>query len=176
MNKFFILFFFLIFFNHSSADDKIIYLDVNFLLTESEAGKYINKELQRINNINIEEFKKIETSIKSDEENLLKQKNILKEEDYNLKIKDLKSKYNSYQKLKNLKNSELKEIRDESANQVLSAINLILADYSKKNQISLIIEKKNIVIGKTELDVTKDILDLLNQKIQKVELKKWVIN
>ena len=172
MNKFFILFFFLIFFNHSSADDKIIYLDVNFLLTESEAGKYINKELQRINNINIEEFKKIETSIKSDEENLLKQKNILKEEDYNLKIKDLKSKYNSYQKLKNLKTSELKEIRDEAANQVLSAINLILADYSEKNQISLIIEKKNIVIGKSELDVTKDILDLLNKKIQKVELKK----
>ena len=171
MKKFFLIFIFLIVFNHSSADDKIIYLDVNFLLTESEAGKYINKELQRINNINIEEFKKIETSIKSDEENLLKQKNILKEEDYNLKIKDLKSKYNSYQKLKNSKNSELKKMRDEAANQVLNTINLILADYSKKNQISLIIEKKNIVIGKTELDVTKDILDLLNQKIQKIELK-----
>ena len=88
-----------------------------------------------------------------------------------MKIKDLKSKYNSYKKLKNSKNSELKKMRDEAANQVLSSINLILADYSKKNQISLIIEKKNIVIGKTELDVTKDILDLLNQKIQKVELK-----
>ena len=32
-------------------------------------------------------------------------------------------------------------------------------------------EKKNIVIGKTELDITKNILDMLNKKIKKVELK-----
>ena len=176
MKKLFILFFFLISINQSSANDKIIYLDVNLLLSNSEAGKYINNELQKINNINIEEFKKIEKSIKNDEENILKQKNMLKEEDYNLKIKDLKSKYNSYQNLKNSKNNELNKVGDEAFNQVLKVINLILADYSKENEISLIIEKKNIVIGKIELDVTNDILNLLNKKIKKVELKKWQTN
>ena len=46
-----------------------------------------------------------------------------------------------------------------------------LEPYSTKNQISLIIQKKNVVIGKSELDITKIILDLLNDKIKKVELK-----
>ena len=46
-----------------------------------------------------------------------------------------------------------------------------MAEYSTKNEISLIMEKKNIVIGKTDLDITKNVLDLLNKKIKKVELK-----
>ena len=171
MKKYYLLFFFLIFHTNLFAEEKIFYLDVNFLLSESEAGKYINNELQIINNKNIEEFKKIESSIKTEEEKLLKQKNILKEEEFNNKVNKLREKYKSYQELKNTKKNDLKILRDKSGNQILKIINEILAEYSTKNKISLIMKKKNIVIGKTELDITKNILGLLNAKIKKVELK-----
>ena len=171
MKKYYLLFFFLIFHTNLFAEEKIFYLDVNFLLSESEAGKFINNELQIINNKNIEEFKKIENSIKTEEEKLLKQKNILKEEEFNNKINKLREKYKSYQELKNTKKNDLKILRDKSGNQILKIINEILAEYSTKNKISLIMKKKNIVIGKTELDITKNILALLNTKIKKVELK-----
>ena len=170
MKKYYLLFFFLIFHTNLFAEEKIFYLDVNFLLSKSEAGKYINNELQIINNKNIEEFKKIENSIKTEEEKLLKQKNILKEEEFNNKANKLREKYKSYQKLKNNKNNDLKKLRDNAGRQILKIINEILSEYSTKNKISLIIEKKNIVIGKTELDITKNILVLLNAKIKKVEL------
>ena len=170
MKKYYLLFFFLIFHTNLFAEEKIFYLDVNFLLSESEAGKYINNELQIINNKNIEEFKKIENSIKTEEEKLLKQKNILKEEEFNNKANILREKYKSYQELKNTKNNDLKIVRDKAGNQILKIINEILSEYSTKNKISLIMEKKNIVIGKTELDITKNILSLLNDKIKKVEL------
>ena len=68
-------------------------------------------------------------------------------------------------------NNDLKTLRDNAAKQLLKIINEILSEYSTKNKISLIMEKKNIVIGKTELDITKNILVLLNTKIKKVELK-----
>ena len=171
MKKYYLLFFFLIFHTNLFAEEKIFYLDVNFLLSESEAGKFINNELQIINNKNIEEFKKIENSIKTEEEKLLKQKNILKEKKFNNKANILREKYKSYQELKNTKNNDLKILRDKAGNQILKIINEILAEYSTKNKISLIMEKKNIVIGKTELDITKNILVLLNAKIKKVELK-----
>ena len=171
MKKYYLLFFFFIFHTNLFAEEKIFYLDVNFLLSESEAGKYINNELQIINNKNIEEFKKIENSIKTEEEKLLKQKNILKEEEFNNKANKLREKYKSYQELKNTKNNDLKIVRDNAGNQILKIINEILSEYSTKNKISLIMEKKNIVIGKTELDITKNILGLLNAKIKKVELK-----
>ena len=166
-----ILFFFLFSFTNAFAEEKIVYLDVNLLLTESEAGKYINIELKKINDKNIEEFKKIENSIKSEEEKLLKQKNILKEEEFNIKVNKLRERYKSYQEIKMTKNNELIKLRDNSGNQILKIINEILAEYSTKNKISLIMEKKNVVIGKSELDITKNILDLLNTKIKKVELK-----
>ena len=171
MRKYFLLFFFLALYTNSFAEEKIVYLDVNFLLSESEAGKYINIELKKINNKNIEEFKKIENSIKKEEDNLLKQKNILKEEEFDNKANKLREKYKSYQKLKNNKNNDLKKLRDNAGRQILKIVNEILAEYSNTNKISLIMEKKNIIIGKTELDITKNILSLLNTKIKKVELK-----
>ena len=146
-------------------------MDVNYLLTESKVGKNINIELQKINNNNIEEFKKIEKTIKNEEDNLVKQKNILKEEQYGLKISELKNKYNSYQEFKNKKNNELKNLRDNAGNKVLKIINDILAKYANENNISLILEKKNVVIGKTELDISKEILKILNNEIRYIELK-----
>tara|TARA_B100001741_G_C16468489_1_gene558750 strand:- start:228 stop:743 length:516 start_codon:yes stop_codon:yes gene_type:complete len=171
MKKYLIIFFFLFLQNTSYSEEKIVYLDVSFLLSQSEAGKYINSELKKINDKNSEEFKNIEISIKSKEENLLKQKNILKEEEFNNKANKLREEYKSYQEMKNSKNNELKNLRDNAGKQILIIINEILTEYSTKNKISLIMEKKNIVIGKTDLDITKNILELLNAKIKKVELK-----
>ena len=171
MKKYFLIFFFLIFCVNSFAQEKIVYLDVNYIISESEAGKYINKELKKINDKNIEEFKKVENSIKSEEENLLKQKNLIKEEEFNKKANELRDKYKSYQELKNIKNNDLKKLRDNAAKKILDILNLILSEYSAKNSISLIIDKKNIIIGKSELDVTNQIMDLLNKKIKKVDLK-----
>ena len=52
MKKIFFLFFFLFFYNNSFAEEKIVYLDVNFILTESDSGKYINNELKKISKLN----------------------------------------------------------------------------------------------------------------------------
>ena len=171
MKKIFFIIFFLTFSTNIFAQDKIVYLDVNRLLNESEAGKYLNSELNKINNSNVEEFKKIETTIKSEEENILKQKNILKTEEFNSKVNELREKYKSYQELKNDKNEEINKIKNNAGNKILKIVNEILSNYSLDKKISLIIEKKNIVIGKTELDVTNEILELLNKKIKKVEIK-----
>ena len=45
-----------------------------------------------------------------------------------------------------------------------------MSEYSAKNSISLIIQKKNIVIGKSDLDITSQILKLVNAKIKSVKL------
>jgi outer membrane protein len=171
MRKYIFLLFLLFFSQNLFAKDKILYLDVNYLLNNSEVGKYVNGELKNINIKNIEEFKKIEESIKLKEKKIIKQKNILKEEEYNLKITELKSEYSLYKELTNNKNNELKNLQNNAGDQLLKIINNILSDYATKNDISLIIDKKNVVLGKTQLDVTKDIMILLNNKIKKINLK-----
>ena len=171
MRKYIFLLFLLFSCQNLFAQDKILYLDVNYLLNNSEVGKYVNDELKNINIKNIEEFKKIEESIKLKEKKIIKQKNILKEEEYNLKITELKSEYSLYKELTNNKNNEFKKLQNNAGDQLLKIINNILSDYATKNDISLIIDKKNVVLGKTQLDVTKDIMILLNNKIKKINLK-----
>ncbi len=170
MKKYFIIFFLLIFTQNLYGDNKIIYIDINKIISSSDSGKYLNKELNKINDANIIEFKNIEKELKSEEENILKQKNILKESEFNVKVNELREKVKSYNELKNKKNNELKKIRDSAAEKILNTLNSILSEYSAKNSISLIIDKKNIIIGKSELDVTNKIMELLNNKIKKVEL------
>tara|TARA_B100001175_G_C19434140_1_gene602691 strand:- start:464 stop:979 length:516 start_codon:yes stop_codon:yes gene_type:complete len=170
MKKFFILIFFLFNINFAFAEEKIVYLDINKIINESKAGININEQLKKINDKNIEEFKKFETKLKSEEEDILKQKNILKEEDFNSKVKALRIKYDAYNEKKINTNNELKKMRDNAANKLLTTINEILKEYSVKNSISLMIDKKNIVIGKSQLDITNDILVLLNKKISNISL------
>ena len=170
MKKNFLIFFLLIFTQNLHADNKIIYIDINKIITNSISGKHLNKELNKINDANIIEFKNIEKELKLEEENILKQKNILKESEFNVKVNELREKVKSYNKLKNKKNNDLKILRNNAAKKILSILNSILSEYSEKNSISLIIDKKNIVIGKSELDVTNKIMVLLDKKIKKVDL------
>ena len=170
MKKINLIFFFIILTNFAYAEDKVVYLDVNLLLSESEVGKYVNSNLKKISDDNNEEYKKFEAELKSDEEKLLTQQNILKKEDYEKKISELRNKFKSYQDKKNNKNKELNSLRNNAGNKILKNINEIMTEYSKKNSISLVITKQSIIIGKTELDVTNDILELLNKKITKLEL------
>ena len=69
------------------------------------------------------------------------------------------------------KKIKLNKLKDESAKLILKNINEIISEYSTKNSISMIVEKKSIIIGKSELNITNDILDLLNKKIKKIDLQ-----
>ena len=53
--------------------------------------------------------------------------------------------------------------KKKSKNDFTNTLRSTLADYAKKNSISLILSKEQILIGVKTLDVTKDILDLVNK-------------
>jgi len=129
MKKYFLIFFLLILTNNLYAENKIIYIDINKIITNSESGKYLNIELKKINESNIKEFKNLENELKTEEENILKQKNILKESEFNSKVNELREKIKSYNKFKNKKNNDLKKLRDNAAKKILNILNTILGEY-----------------------------------------------
>ena len=57
---------------------------------------------------------------------------------------------------------------------IISFINLFFSklsiEYSKINNIAMIMQKKSIVIGKSDLEITDKILEIVNQKIKKIDL------
>ena len=168
--KIFVIIIFLFCNNLSYAENLIVYIDMEKVLNESKSGMSINKQLEKIHKINIEEFKKIENELKKKEESIIAQKNILSKEDYSKKIKILREKTNNYRKSRQEKINLLTKKRMESSSKLLNLINPILSDYSKENDISIILQKKNVVLAKTDLNITNKIIDILNSKIESINL------
>jgi len=51
---------------------------------------------------------------------------------------------------------------------ILDELNIVLSEYSKKNELTFIIDQKNIIMGKADLNITNEIIKLLNLKIKKL--------
>jgi outer membrane protein len=161
----------LLFSRTSHADNKIAYIDIDFIISNSYAGKSISKYLENNNKLKIEKFEVIEKKLKDEEDSILSQRNILKREEFDNKVEILREKITDYKKNKTNVLNKLNSDRITLTKKLLEEINPILANYSKDKSLSIIIDKKNVVIGKKDLDITNEILKLLNEKIKEIEIK-----
>ncbi len=154
----------------SYSSEKVVYLDVEKIMQNSVAGKSIISQLKSKRESSISKFKKKEKDIVEKEKKLISQKNVLSKEEFGKKIKDLRDDISNYQKDRNKAFNEITQSRIKASTELIKKLNPILEDYSKKNSIKMVIQKKHIVIGKKEDDITKDILELVNQKIKKIKI------
>ena len=71
-----IIFFLAIFFSLSKVSlSEIVYIDIDLIVAKSKPGADITIQLDKLRKSNTEEFKKIETKLKSEEEKIVSQKN-----------------------------------------------------------------------------------------------------
>ena len=150
--------------------EKIVYLDVEKIMQSSLAGKSITTQLKKKREVTISKFKKKEKDIIDKEKKLISQKNVLSKEEFENKIKELRNEISNYQKERNKTSNEIAKQRINASTKLINKLTPILEDYSKKNSIRIIVQKKHIVMGKKEDDITKDILDLVNQKVKSIKL------
>ena len=171
MNKIFVSILLVIFISAPVySSEKIVYLDVEKIMQESIAGKFIIDQLKKKREVSISKFKKKEKDIINKEKKLISQKNILSKEEFESKIIALRKDISNYQKDRNMTSNEIAKSRVKASTKLISKLTPILEDYSKKNSIRIIVQKKNIVMGKKEDDITKDILELVNQKVKNIKL------
>jgi len=169
--KILILFFIIVNINSVKANEGIFYIDMDFIMNNSLAGKSITDQLKKINKSNLDSFKKTEKNLKLEESKIFAQKNVLEENEYEKKVNLFMKKVSNFKSLRNKKNSELTQKRIEAQNLLINALTPVLANYSKENSISIIIRKKNIIIGKSELDITKIVQKLIDKKLQNINIK-----
>ena len=64
---------------------------------------------------------------------------------------------------------KLNKIKIDNTKKILEILNPIITNYVDKNTISLVMPKKNIIVGKKNLDITDEIVKLLNDKVQSLD-------
>ena len=168
--KIFVIFTYFFFTNISYSATELAYINMEKIMNQSIAGKSITKALEDLHKKNINEFKKIENELKLKESEIVSQKNILQEDEYNKKINLLKEKVVKYRKERRVKAEQLNKKKIEATSELLNNIRPILAEYATQNSISIIMQKRNIIVGKKELEITDDILNLVDKKVKKIKL------
>ncbi len=156
--------------NNSFAETKVVYVDMNKILTESKVGVLVEKELTKIHQSNLDKFKKSEEELKKDEIELISKRNIMNAEEFNAKLNALREKANEYQKQRREKFDQINEKRNKAKEEVMQNLQPILAKYAEENGIAIMVEKKSIVVGKNEFDVSQDIIEELNKKLPSIKL------
>ena len=151
------------------ANNQIAYIDMDRILNTSKVGKKAVTNLEENHKKKIQNFKKIEEDLKKKERDIVSQKNILSNEEYSKKINDLRIEVRNYRNERQKSLDLLTKRRIEISQKFLKKINPLIADYAKEKSISLIIQKKNIVMGKTELDITSEIMDLIDKNIKQID-------
>ena len=156
----------LILINTSFANDKIVFLDINYVLSNSEKGKLILKQFDEKNKKNILELEKKENILKNKEKDLEIKKNILSENELNKQIEDLKVQIVQFKKEKDRMVKEFNIYKKNELSSFMKEMNPIISEYVKEKSIDLVLDKKNILIGKTSYDITQNILELVNTKLK----------
>jgi Skp family chaperone for outer membrane proteins len=151
-----------IFCSFNSLAENITVVDVNYLVNESNLGKKIQNDLQKKEIEISKNFREKEIKLKEKERIIISKKNILSAEEFNNEVNIFNSEFENYKKIKNEKLVNYEKYKNEKYSEFSQKLNKILANYSKQNDIDMILDKKNILIIKINNDITDEILKIIN--------------
>ena len=140
------------------------------VISTSNSGVSILEQLNKSNKENVIFFEKEEKMLKEKKTKLISQKNIISEADFQNKIEQFKVEINNYNNNKDKIIKDFNKLKVNSTNELLKLINPILIKYSDENSISVILQKKDLVIGKKELDITDEIIKIVNTQVKKFKI------
>ena len=166
-----ILFFIFFYSSNYCFSEQIVYINMEKIMKVSKAGKKIIEKINKSNEVNINKFKKIEEDLKEQERKLISKQNVISEDEFKSKIEELRKKISEYRMKRQNIIQEATQKRIKVSAEFSNKIKPILGEYAAKNNISIIVQKKNIIMGKTELDITDDILKIVDEQIPTIKFE-----
>ena len=157
-------------FSFANADQKIAYIDIDYIIKNSIVGIQINEHLSILKKSNIDKFKIIEKNLKDKESKLIAKKNIISEDKFKSEINSLNKEFKSYNDQRKKFAKSLEQRKINLTNKILENLNPIISEFVNQNEISLVLSKSNIIVGKKNLDITFSIIESLNKKLKTINL------
>ena len=166
---------FLIFFFTSTSQvlyaDSPYFLDFKLILNESIAGKKAQTFLKNKLENGIKNIKNKQKKIQEEEKMIIQKKKIVSAEEYEKNVKELRNKVSSLQKERNQLLETVSKQRQKARKILLDNLNPIIKNYMKEKNIRMVVDKKSLLLADEALDITQDIISLLNSKLKSINLK-----
>ena len=169
--KFLTISIFLISFNTSLTADVPYYLDFKYILNSSDAGKKAQDFLKISLENGLKEISKKEKKLVEDEKKIVSQKKVISQDEYKKKVSDLRNNVLNLQKERQTLLEKVAKNRAKAKEILLKNLNPIIKDYMIEKKIRMVVDKKSLLLADENLDITKDIMNLLNNKLKTINLK-----
>jgi len=160
--KSFIFFFILSGFSHSN--ENIRFVDINFIVNNSKAGKslgiIINNKSKKIDS----ELKELKQRLDIKKEKILSQKNVLKKEEFNDLVKNYDKEAKDFNQIRKKKMNDFNNFQINAQKKILGLLNPLIIDYLNNQSIKILFQKDKIIFGDDSLDITKEILEIFDKK------------
>ena len=169
--KFFVVTFLLLACTYASAEQKVAYMDLKFILNNSMAGKGALGKITELIKENQEKLFEVGEELKNEESDLLENKKNLTEEEYKKKKNALRKEVNEYQKQRRSSQDSLNRKYHEARQTLIKKIDPILNAHMTENDILLVIDKKSVLGGNTNLNITAVIIEKLNKQLPSLSIK-----
>ena len=164
----FIIIFFIFLSSISRSEIKIAIVEMDKVIKESSSGKSMIQQLAKLDEDNKKYFKETKKKLSLEKKKITSQKNILSEDEFNNKIILLNKEFENFKDNGNKKIELLQTKRNIGMKKILDELSILLSEYSKKNELTFIIDQNNIIMGKADLNITNEIIKLLNLKLKKI--------
>jgi Skp family chaperone for outer membrane proteins len=150
----------------SYSNDKVVFINFEYVINNSEAGKLIFLDIKKIRDENIKKLKLKEKNLKEQENDIKTKKNIISKDDLSKKMKLLNDNIKEFKDLKRSMENDLNKIRSNKMNNFMNQINPLLEKYMDENSINIMLDSKNMLIGKKTINKSDEILKLINKNIK----------
>ena len=150
----------------SFSAEKTVFLDIDFVLNNTNFGKCIYSKLDELNKKNFDNLIKMEKELEKKKKAIDASRNISTKENLEKEVSLFNQDVNKFrsEKDKILKNFEKKK-KNEIDN-FLTRVNPLIQEYMKDNSISIVLSKNQIFMGNVEMDITGDIIELVNKNVK----------
>ena len=156
--------------NNTFASE-VNYLDLSKILNTSVAGSKAKKELDQRINSTINKYKSQVEDIKKKEIALIAKKKDLKTEEYKKEIQTLRKKVVEVNTQRQKELTKISKIQKKMRGDLIKALNPILVKYMSDNNVKLIVDKKNVLLGDVTLEITSKILEMLNKELKTLKIQ-----
>ena len=169
--KFIVIVIFLISVSYANAADKVSYIDIDYIISNTLAGKSLLTNFKNEEKLKIDKFKLNDEKFKNEEKKILAKKNLISKDELNKQLKSLQIEFDKYRNNRLNEIEVLKKKRNENILNFLKLINPIIEKYMSDNSIYMLIDKKNVFIASKKYDVTNNLIELIDNQIKTFEIK-----
>jgi len=156
--RYLILIILVLFSNNVKAETKIVFIDIDYLMKNSNIGKISLKKLENLNNKNINILKENEKKLKQEENLLIQKRDIISQEEFEKEIKMLRAKIKEFNTKKEEMVKDYNKYKSQELNITLEKFNKKIQEFMSQNSIEMVLDKNNIYIGTVSSDITKEVL------------------